>query len=245
MKGNMKLVLLLLSVVFFTGCLSRGVTSTGANLPSGLNEMGNDFVKVSLEHNCSKMRCTSVTAEIENVSESEVEILPQNSRITRAGESLALKKMNEGPLKIKPGQSVEMEFAPTAKGKTFSYFLPDSVWCSLKVDSECKIEPKKAQTECAAFVRYYHETYKKTGGWITVNLAYKSPLGVESVQNSAPTFFGEEPSIELTKNSDAPSWYGTTDDAIFYKIECDDKCHCKEVAKKRNFFTDDKFFQLD
>lgn len=230
-----------------TGCLSSGVRSTGATLPQTNDTFDDGELKVKVKHDCSGARCTALSAEFENLGEGKIEIVPSASKVARAGESFPLRRKGEekGNIVIGPKGKADGEFEPVSKeGKPLSYVRAQQVWCSLKVDTQCK-DPSKGEAMCAGFARYYHQSYISAGGWITVEFGYKNYQNkLVKLSTTAPAFFGDAPSVQLTKNSDAPSWISSSDEVVFHKVECNDKCVCSDVGGRRNFFTDDKFLPV-
>lgn len=227
-----------------TGCLSTGVRSTGASLPVDAEAFDDGTLRVSISHQCSGPRCEAIDAKFENLGEDPLTVLPSASRLQRAGQNAVLARQGEskGPLLIPAKGSAKATFVPLSDGgkSPVSYTRPKAVWCSLKTDPACK-DTSKAEASCAGFAKYYYDTYMATGGWLTLNFAYETGLRKENLVSPRPGDLKLSPSVVLEKNSRAPAFFSNPDDVVFYKVACDEKCACKEVTPKRNFFLDDKF----
>jgi hypothetical protein len=237
----------LIGVVFCfglaTGCAGSGVRSTGASLPVDAENFDDGTLRVSLSHSCPGVRCDSVKVSFENLGEDPLTVNPKGSRLLRAGQGAVLQRSGEakGPLVIPAKASVSESFVPTSEdGKTrLSYTRPKAVWCSLKSDTGCK-DVSKAEAACAGFARYYYETYMSTGGWLSFSFAYETGLRKETLVSPSPRALAIPPAVVLEEDSRAPWFVSNPDDVVFYKIACDEKCSCKEVTPRRNFFLDDK-----
>lgn len=233
----------LLAGFLLTSCLSFGARSTGATLPQTADSFDDGELKVKLDHDCSGGRCRGFSAEFTNMTDSPIEIVSAGSKISRAGESFAIQRTGEqkGNLVIPPKATVEGTYRPVNRdGRYLTYTKATSVWCSLKVDDECK-NPSKGEAMCAGFARYYHQSYISAGGWITVEISYKTPWKTSLLTTLPPQFSGEPPSIQLTSDTDSPGWYASSGAAVLHKITCDETCRCTDVEKRRNFFVDERF----
>ena len=228
------------------GCLSAGVQSTGAVLPQASTQFDDDVLQVSVNHDCSGGRCQGFETTFKNLSDEPLEVVVGESRITRAQESYALVRVGadkasaQGFL-VSPKQTRSEKFVVQHPQGPASYAMPTAVWCSVKIAKPNCPTVAKAQGECAGFARYYHETYTKASGWISLNFVYKQGGRKAVISSLAPQFLGQAPAVQLSENSEAPFWLGSGGDAVFYKISCDNDCVCRELNKKRNFFKDDKF----
>lgn len=237
----------LLSVLSFAGlttaCLSSGNLSTGAALPQTNAEFDDGELKATVKHHCSGGRCKSFSVEFENLSAAPVQILPTSSKITRAGESFAIafEDKQENAVVVEPKSSKSVEFVAVGKDNVpHSYVKATEVWCTLKVDSQCK-DSSRGEALCAGFARYYHQSYVNAGGWLSLEIAYKNSQNrVSKISTTPPQFFGDSPSFQLSVNDKAPGLF-TSGDVVVHRVTCDADCKCSEPEKRRNFFTDDKF----
>jgi hypothetical protein len=226
-----------------TACLSSGVRSTGASLPVDAEVLDDGVLKATVSHSCSGVRCNAIEVTFENKGDDPLTVSPTGSRIRRAGENAILVRTGEGkkPLTIAPKQSVSARFVPMSEGgkSVMTYTRPKAVWCSLKANSACK-NIAKAEASCAGFARYYYDTYMSTEGWLTLAFAYEAGIRKETLESLKPQAAGVAPAATLREEKRAPAFSSQPDDIVFYKLECDAKCNCKEAAPKRNFFLDDK-----
>jgi hypothetical protein len=60
------------------------------------------------------------------------------------------------------------------------------------------------------------------------------------LKSPTPVALKIPPAFVPVENALAPSFSSLPDETVFYKVNCDEKCVCKEVTQKRNFFLDDK-----
>ncbi|NBO38238.1 hypothetical protein EBU99_06620 [bacterium] len=241
LQSQLLAVVLPLSLLHLTGCLSTGVRSSGADLPQAPTAFGDGQLKVQVEHNCGK-RCETLTAKFVNLADNPMEILVGQSKLQRGAEKFVLKRQGKdtGNLKIPAKGSASADFAPysAANGRRLSYVVPSSVWCSMKVDSACK-QPSEGEALCAGYARSYYDVYTEAGGWIIVTFAYKVGDRQELVQSPVPEVLGKGPDVVPRENDRAPAFFRDPDSVVFYKIECNDKCRCVDVNKARRF-SDDK-----
>lgn len=230
----------------FTGCMSSGVRSSGAMLPQSPEVTADTFLKMSVQHDCSKGWCDGFQVRLENLTDAPIDILPHQSKILRAAQNFPIGVEGEDPKKefTVPalGQLKLKMFAfdPTVGSQPLQYPKPEQVWCSLKVDSACR-NPSQGEAMCAGFARAYYESYLSADGWITVKMAYRSSKTVAYLSTDKPTIIGEKPAAQVAENSNAPWWHGSGSESVFQKVECDEKCRCNVLTPRRNFFLDDKF----
>jgi hypothetical protein len=232
------------------GCLSSGVRSTGAVLPQTASEFGGNSIRISVSHSCSGTRCEKFSVDFENLNPEPMEIDVSKSELMRAGVKVPLVVKSEPTktvLVIPPKSSLSETFLPVDKAtrQPLSYVMPESVWCSLKVDSECK-NPAEGEAKCSGLAKYYHRSYVSTQAWITPSFMVNSKEWVrpEAYYPNAPDFIPKEPAVALVEESDAPGWYFGGGSSVFYKVECDAKCRCREVSKPRSIQTDDRFLPV-
>lgn len=251
--SSKKNVLFLLILSTLGACVHSEVRSSGAKLPQAETMFDDGELKVTAEHNCSGGRCDSVTLNFENLTPDNLQFLPAQSKIHRAGETYPLvkaesedkKAADAAPVLLPPKtkKSVTLSpYSPVSK-KKMSYTKVTDVWCSLKVDTRCK-DISRGETFCAGFARYYHQAYVSAGGWIGFSLAYKTPWKTNTLKTLAPQNVTEPPPVVPVVNGDGPSWLSSSDERLIHKVECDDKCVCKELTPRRNFFQDDKFLPV-
>ena len=228
---------------FGSGCLSSGVKSSGAALPVDAAIFDDGVLKVELDYKCDDGRCRAVKAEFFNVSQDPVTLIPLKASLVRAGQRADLKPLDPEIKKItlQPKESAKVSFGVFGEGTSqkMSYVRPEGVWCSLKIDDQCK-NVKKAEAACAGFSRYYYDTYMSTGGWLSFSFPYERGGKGDVLKSPAPQLLKIPPPFVPEETAQAPSFLTTPDNMVMYKVKCDDKCVCKEVTKKRNFFLDDK-----
>lgn len=227
-----------------SACTTGGVLSSGASLPqAGLN-FGNNELGVAVTHDCSGGRCTEIKAHFENKTAAPIELVVAGARLTRAGQGLALSRVGEakGNVVIPARDSVSLRFQPIAEGgkQAMSYVMPTEVWCSMKVDAQCK-SPDQGAAKCAGFARYYFDTYVSTKGWVSLTFPYKADGRSDALTSPAPEFMGNAPVVKVVEDGKAPRFGADPDDIVFHRISCDEKCRCTDVTRPRNYFLDDKF----
>lgn len=231
------------ALLLATGCAGGGVRSTGASLPLDAEEFDDGTLKVALSHKCGGVRCDSVDVTFQNLGEEPLTVQSAGMRLVRAGQSVVLQRagVEKGPFTLPPKESKKEALVPVAEGgkRRMSYTRPKEVWCSLKAPTSCK-DLSKAEAACAGFARYYYDTYMSTGGWLSFQFPYQTTLRKETLVSPKPQAPKLAPSVALEENSRAPWFSSSPSDVVFYKIECDDACSCKEAAPRRNFFLDDK-----
>jgi hypothetical protein len=260
------IIALLSGAGVLAGCLTTAARSTGAVLPQASEKITTDIVVVDFDHNCSDGRCSGLDATFLNLLDEELEVRVADSKITRAGESLALvhdEKIPKQVISVPPRGKVSASFlavssakvvsASTPKGSAhgkqiqMTYVRPKEVWCSLKVDSACS-NSSAGEAECAAAARTYYQQYVDLKGWIDVSFAVKpkSAKKFETVRNEVPRFMGVKPPVELAAEGDSPFWYGlNSQHTVFYRFVCDEKCACSSLEAARDFVVDDKFLPVE
>jgi hypothetical protein len=242
--------LFVLPVCGLVGCLSSEVRSTGAVLPQTASEFGGNSIRISVSHDCLGDRCDEMSVDFENLNPEPMEIDVSKSELMRAGVRVPLVVKSEPKktlLLIPPRGSISETFLPVDKTsrQPLTYVMPDSVWCSLKVNSSCK-KPAEGEAKCSGLAKYYHRSYVSTQAWITPSFMVNSKEWVrpEAYYPNAPDFIPKEPSVTLVDDSDAPNWYFGGGSTVFYKVECDAQCRCREVSKPRSIQTDDRFLPV-
>lgn len=231
-------------LLLLPACLSTGVRSSGSDLPQAGTTFGDGQLKVQIDHNCGQ-RCESFSAKFENLTANPIEILVAQSRLKRGAEKFPLKRQDKDKEKDKtkgsnvvvpPRSSVTAEFAPfsPATGRRLSYVVPKAVWCSLKVDSECK-KTLDADAQCAGYARGYFTVYREAEGWVIVTFSYRTSDRVETIESPAPDASHLRGPAEVPKADDrAPAFFREPNDVVFYKLECNEKCRCKNLTKPRS-----------
>ncbi|MFZ9521542.1 MAG: hypothetical protein ACO3A4_13790 [Silvanigrellaceae bacterium] len=226
-----------LSAVLLQACLSTGVRSSGSVLPQAGTTFSDGQLKVDIDHNCGR-RCESLTAKFENTTASPIEILVGQARLRRGAEKFALKRIDKekGNIVVAPRTSVSAEFAPfsSANGRRLTYVVPQAVWCSVKMDSECK-KTMEADAQCAGYARGYFTVHKEAEGWVILTFGYRIADRTEVLQSPPPdasNFRG--PSEVPREDNQAPAFFRDPDDMVFYKMECNNKCKCKNLTKPRS-----------
>ena len=233
----LRAILLICSASLFTACLSTGVRSSGSDLPQAGTSFGDGELKVKIDHNCGK-RCESFSAKFENLTESPIEILVGQSRLKRGASKYEVRRLGKerGNILVPPRSSVSAEFAPFSASdkRRMSYVVPKGVWCSVKVDSACK-KTLEADAQCAGYARGYFTVYREAEGWVILNFSYRTGGRVAMIESPAPqteNFLG--PSETPREDERAPAFFRDPDDLVFYKMECNDKCRCKNLTKPRS-----------
>lgn len=224
-------------LVFFQGCLSTGVRSSGSELPQSATTFADGQLKIEIDHNCGK-RCESFTAKFENLTASPIEILVNSTRLKRGAEKFVVKRIDKekGNVVVAPRTSVKAEFAPysSANGRRLSYVVPKAVWCSMKMDSQCK-KTLEADAQCAGYARGYFTVHKEAEGWVLLGFAYRIADRTEVIQSPAPDSSNYRGPVEVPKEDDrAPAFFRDPDDIVFYKMECGENCKCKNLTKPRS-----------
>lgn len=232
-----KSFLFICSASFFTACMSTGVRSSGSELPQAATSFGDGELKVKIAHNCGS-RCESLSAKFENLTDTPIEVLVGQSKLKRGASKYELRRVGKerGNVLVPPRSSVSAEFAPysTADRRRMSYVVPKAVWCSLKIDPACKktLEP---DAQCAGYARGYFTVYREAEGWVILNFSYRSGGRVAMIESPSPqteNFLG--PAETPREDDRAPAFFREPDEMVFYKMECNDKCRCKNLTKPRS-----------
>ncbi|MEY3902959.1 MAG: hypothetical protein RL189_2265 [Pseudomonadota bacterium] len=236
-RHSLQFFLLLLSVSCLPACLSSGVRSSGSPLPQAGTSFGDGQLKVEIDHNCGA-RCESVSAKFENLTATPIEILVNQARLKRGAEKFVLKRQGKerGNVVVPAKSSVSAEFAPfsSANGRRLSYVVPESVWCSVKIDPACR-KTLEADAQCAGYARGYFTVYNEAEGWVVLNFTYKIGERTEVVESPAPDSSNLRGPSEVPKADDrAPAFFREPNNIVFYKMECNDKCKCKNLTKPRS-----------
>jgi len=218
-------------------CMSTGVRSSGAELPQAGTSFGDGQLKVNINHNCNK-RCESFSAKFENLTAAPIEVLVGQSRLRRGAERFVLRRQGKerGNVVVPPRSSVSAEFAPfsSADNRRLSYVVPKAVWCSARIDSACK-KTIEADAQCAGYARGYFTVYKEAEGWVILNFSYRNGDRVAMIESPAPDVGNFLGPVEVPKADErAPAFFRDPDDVVFYKMECNEKCRCKNLTKPRS-----------
>ncbi len=240
----------LIFIFCFTSCLSTNVRSTGIKLPQEPTLTINDNLNIQISHNCSGDRCTGFSAKFKNKLNENINIILKDSFLTRAGMKLNLETTDKN-LTIKANDTLNIDFFTTssANKKPMSYVRTSEVWCSLKVDPQCKNMRKisEIESQCSGFASYYYQYYTSAGGWINISFAVKASSWNDSalIVTESPTIIKNHPPVNLSQMSEAPNWISNGGEIVFYKIECDKLCNCKDITKKKDFQIDERFLPIN